>query len=137
MFKNLNNLLTKTNYMFLELAHTKLNVFITGKKLVLSCYKVSKLLPPDERFNMVQQLRRASLSIQLNIAEGSSRKSLVERKRFYEISRGSLIEVDTIFDLAEALQYVSKDELAETGILLIDTFKMLSRMISTETNNKE
>jgi four helix bundle protein len=89
--------------MFLQLAHTKMNVFISGKNLVLSCYKLSKLLPPEERFNMVQQLRRASLSIQLNIAEGSSRKSEIERRRFYEISRGSLIEVDTIFDLAMEL----------------------------------
>ncbi len=41
--------------MFLQLAHAKLDVFITGKTLVLSCYKISKLLPQDERFNMVQQ----------------------------------------------------------------------------------
>jgi four helix bundle protein len=82
--------------MFLELAHTKLDVFITGKNFVLSCYKLSKLLTQEERFNMVQQLRRAALSVQLNIAEGSSRKSAIERRRFYEISRGSLIEIDTI-----------------------------------------
>jgi len=41
--------------MFLQLAHAKLDVFITGKTLVLSCYKISKLPPQDERFNMVQQ----------------------------------------------------------------------------------
>jgi four helix bundle protein len=74
--------------MFLELAHTKLDVFITGKAFVLSCYKLSKLLPQEERFNMVQQLRRAALSVQLNIAEGSSGKSAIERRRFYEISGG-------------------------------------------------
>jgi four helix bundle protein len=85
--------------MFLNLAHTKLDVFVAGKNLVLSCYKISKLLPPDERFNMTQQLRRAALSIQLNIAEGSSRKSQIERRRYYEISRGSVIEIDTILDI--------------------------------------
>jgi len=116
--------------MFLQLGHTKLDVFIAGKDLVLSCYKVSKLLPPEERFNMTQQLRRTALSIQLNIAEGSSRKSAVERKRFYEISRGSLIEVDTIFDLAVALEYLKKDELTETGTLIVKTFQMLSKMIN-------
>ncbi len=68
--------------MFLNLALTKLDVFIIGKSLVLSCYKISKLLPQDERFNMTQQLRRAALSIQLNIAEGSSRKSPIEKRRF-------------------------------------------------------
>jgi four helix bundle protein len=94
--------------MFLNLAHTKLDVFIAGKSLVLSCYKISKLLTQDERFNMTQQLRRAALSIQLNIAEGSSRKSDIERRRFYEISRGSIVEVDTILHIAEELGYFKR-----------------------------
>lgn len=115
--------------MFLNLAHTKLDVFITGKQLVLSCYKLSKLLPQDERFNMTQQLRRAALSVQLNIAEGSSRKSDIERRRYYEISRGSVVEVDTILDIAAELEYVKKEDVAETGILIIKTFQMISKMI--------
>lgn len=119
--------------MFLQLAHTKLDVFITGKTLVLSCYKISKLLPPDERFNMVQQLRRAALSIQLNIAEGSSRKSAIERRRFYEISRGSLIEIDTILDIANDPGYFEKKDLTETGVLIVKTFQMLSKMIVYQT----
>ena len=115
--------------MFLELAHTKLDVFIAGKQLVLSCYKVSKLLPQDERFNMTQQLRRAALSVQLNIAEGSSRKSAIERRRFYEISRGSVIEIDTVLDIATELEYFKKEDLMQTGELIIKTFKILSKMI--------
>jgi four helix bundle protein len=115
--------------MFLNLAHTKLDVFSSGKNLVLSCYKISKLLPQDERFNMTQQLRRAALSVQLNIAEGSSRKSDIERRRFYEISRGSIIEIDTILDIAEELEYFKKEDLMQTGDLIIKTFQMLSKMI--------
>jgi len=76
--------------MFLQLAHTKLNVYHHTKQFTLECYKVTKLLPADEKFAMVQQLRRASLSVLLNLAEGASRKSLAERKRYYEISSGSL-----------------------------------------------
>ena len=119
----------KIMFMFLQLAHTKLDVFTAGKNLVLSCYKISKLLPPDERFNMTQQLRRAALSIQLNIAEGSSRKSAIERRRYYEISRGSVIEVDTILDIATELEYYKKEDLTETGDLIVQTFRMLSKMI--------
>jgi len=115
--------------MFLELAHTKLDVFVTGKDLVLNCYKISKLLPQDERFNMTQQLRRAALSVQLNIAEGSSRKSAIERRRYYEISRGSIIEIDTILDIAEELEYFKKEDLTQAGILIVKTFQMLSKMI--------
>lgn len=119
----------KNIIMFLNLAHTKLDVFTAGKNLVLNCYKISKLLPQDERFNMTQQLRRAALSIQLNIAEGSSRKSAIERRRFYEISRGSIIEVDTILDIAEELTYFRKEELTQTGDLIIKTFQIISKMI--------
>ena len=115
--------------MFHDLAHTKLDVFASSREFVLSCYKLSKLLPQDERFNMTQQVRRAALSVQLNIAEGSSRKSVVERRRFYGISRGSLIEIDTIFDIAVALEYFKKDELSEAGTLMIKSFQMLRTMI--------
>ena len=71
-------------------------------------YKISKLLPADERFGMTSQLRRAALSVHLNLAEGASRKSLAERKRYYEISRGSVIEIDAILDIAEELEYFKK-----------------------------
>jgi four helix bundle protein len=115
--------------MFLALAHTKLDVFVTGKNFVLSCYKISKLLPHDERFNMIQQLRRAAISVQLNIAEGSSRKSAIEGRRFYEISSGSLIEIATILHLAMAFDYLEREDITETGALLVKTFQMLSKMI--------
>jgi four helix bundle protein len=74
--------------MFLNLAHTKLEVFNASREFIFSCYKQTKLFPNDERFALTQQIRRAAVSVHLNLAEGSSRKSLNERKRFYEISRG-------------------------------------------------
>jgi len=74
--------------MFLQLAHTKMQVFSTSREFVLNCYKKTKMFPYGEKFALTQQLRRAALSVHLNLAEGSSRNSLNERKRFYEISRG-------------------------------------------------
>ncbi|MBS1641910.1 MAG: four helix bundle protein [Bacteroidetes bacterium] len=115
--------------MFLQLAHTKLDVFANSKQLVLLCYKLSKLLPQEEKFNITQQLRRAALSIHLNIAEGCSRKSVIERRRFFEVSRGSLIEIDTIFDITCELGYFRKTDLEEAGNLIIKTFQMLSKLI--------
>ncbi|TMI87694.1 MAG: four helix bundle protein, partial [Bacteroidetes bacterium] len=94
--------------MFLDLAHTKLDVFKVTKEFVLLCYKETKSFPSEERFAMIQQIRRAALSVHLNVAEGCSRKSVAERKRFYEIARGSVIEVDTAFDIAFNLGYTSK-----------------------------
>jgi four helix bundle protein len=48
-------------------------------------------LPSDEKFGMISQIRRAAFCVHLNIAEGASRKSENERKRYYEIARGSVI----------------------------------------------
>ena len=97
--------------MFLQLAHTKLPIFSESQKLALECYQITKTFPSDERYAMVQQIRRAALSVHLNIAEGSSRKSEAERKRFYEIARGSVIEIDTDFDIATNLKYCGLESL--------------------------
>ncbi len=116
--------------MFLELSHTKLDVFKVSKEFVLTCYKETKEFPSEEKFGMISQIRRAALSVHLNIAEGCSRKSLAERKRFYEIARGSLVEVDTALEIAVNLNYTSKEKMNELGILIIRTFQLISKMIS-------
>ena len=114
--------------MFLELAHTKLDVFRISKIFVLLCYKETKSLPSEERFALTQQIRRAALSVHLNIAEGSSRKSLAERRRYYEIARGSVIEIDSAFNIAVELGYTNEEILEELGKYLLRCFQMLSKM---------
>jgi four helix bundle protein len=116
--------------MFLDLAHTKTSVYAAARKLVLEVYRMTKDFPADERYAMVQQMRRAAVSVHLNIAEGCSRKSEQERKRFFEISRGSLIEVDAALDIASDLHYVDKEALTELGKAIVDTFKQLSALIN-------
>jgi four helix bundle protein len=116
--------------MFLQLSHTKTDVFKTSKLFTLECYKVTRSFPPDERFAMTQQIRRAALSVHLNIAEGCSRKSEVERKRFFEVSRGSVIEIDSALDIAVELEYVIPENLSNLGTYLLSTFKQLSAMIN-------
>ena len=116
--------------MFLQLAHTKLDVFKISKEFVLSYYKKTRSFLPEKRFSMIQQIRRAALSVHLNVAEGCSRKSVRERKRFYEIARGSVVEIDTALDIALELGYTSKEMLVALGILLVRSFQMISKMIS-------
>ncbi|HNP24678.1 MAG TPA: four helix bundle protein [Panacibacter sp.] len=55
--------------MFLQLNHQKPDVYGFSKAFVLECYKLTKTFPPDEKFGMVSQIRRAALSVHLNIAE--------------------------------------------------------------------
>ena len=79
----------------------------------------------------MQQLRRAALSVHLNNAEGCSRKSETERKRYFEIARGSIIEIDAILDISDDLKYISKPDVENLGFLMIHVFKMLSGLINT------
>ena len=119
----------KFTFMFLQLAHTKLDVDQFSQQLCLECYRITKKFPNDEKFALVQQIRRAAISVHLNLAEGCSRKSLAERKRFFEISRGSVIEIDSAIGISFKLEYVTLVELKPLGDAIINTFKLISGMI--------
>ena len=116
--------------MFLELAHTKLDVFKITKTFVLSCYRETKSFPSEEKFGIISQIRRAALSVHLNVAEGCSRKSAAERKRFYEIARGSIVEIDAALDISVELGYISKQQLEDLGKFMIRSFQLISKLIS-------
>lgn len=117
--------------MFLQLAHTKLDVFKFSQELALECYKITKLFPDSEKFAMISQIRRAALSVHLNIAEGCSRKTKPDRKRFYEIARGSVIEIDAAIGIAYKLTYANLEQLKPLGENIIKSFKLLSGMIDS------
>ena len=122
--------------MFLPLAHTKLNVYQFSNELALECYRVTKKFPSDEKFAMISQIRRAAVSVHLNLAEGCSRKSPKERNRYFEIARGSVIEIDSAIGIAHKLEYARLEELQPFGNSIIRTFKLLSGLIkSEETHN--
>jgi four helix bundle protein len=121
--------------MFLSLNHQKLNIYTFSKSFVSECYKLTKILPSDEKFGIISQIRRAALSVHLNIAEGASRKSEVERKRYYEISRGSIIEIDAALDVANELNYLSNYDLNKLGEMMVNCFKMLSGLIDSKATH--
>ena len=70
-----------------------------------------RLLPPDERFSLAAQWRRAAYSVALNLAEGAARPHRGNFRRHVDIARGSLDELESILELAKALAYLSEDEL--------------------------
>ena len=113
--------------MFLPLSHTKMDVYKCSRDLALECYKVTVLFPSDEKFAMIQQLRRAALSVHLNLAEGCSRKSTPERRRYFEISRGSVVEIDACLEIAVKLNYVTFENLKVFGEYIVRTFKCLAK----------
>ena len=83
-------------------------------------------MPAEEKFGLITQIRRAALSVHLNIAEGSSRRSIAERRRYYEIARGSVIEIDAALDIADHLKYLEKLELIKLSESMIKCFRILT-----------
>ena len=117
--------------MFLDLAHTKIPIYLENRNLVKECYKALKKFPPEEKFALAQQIRRAVISVHLNVAEGASKSSGAERKRYYEIARSSLVEVDAAFDVAEDQNYCKKEELQNLGNSILTCFRQLSLIINS------
>jgi four helix bundle protein len=98
-------------------------------KLVSTIYRITSNYPKDELFGLTNQTRRASTSISANIAEGSSRKSLAERKRFFEIARSSLVEVDNHIEVAIELGFLDEKNINELDEKLNELFAKLSKFM--------
>ncbi len=104
-------------------------VWKRGMELVQAVYRVARRLPKDEIFALSSQIRRASISIPSNIAEGYGRSSPADYKRFLSIARGSAYEVETQLLLCVSLNYVSQAEV-ETAIKLVnEIIRMLNVLI--------
>lgn len=114
----------------LDLSHKKLDVYGIAMKLLQDVYTITKSYPREEQFTLTSQLRRAAVSVLSNIAEGAARKSTKEKMRFYEISRSSLVEVDTQIEISLLLGYINKNDIIETEKNIESVFRMLSKMIS-------
>lgn len=85
----------------------KLKVFCRAHQLVKDVYLLSSTFPPEERFGVAGQLRRAAVSIPLNIVEGCYRRSAREYGRFLDIATGSAAEIAYTIGLATELGLVS------------------------------
>ncbi|MCL1920390.1 MAG: four helix bundle protein [Kiritimatiellaeota bacterium] len=88
-------------------------------------YRVTQTFPHSEVYGLVSQMRRASVSIPSNIAEGQTRKTPTEFARFLSISHGSLAELETQMIIARDLDYVSQAQADEYTLLHDEVSKML------------
>lgn len=122
-------LLTTKTFKMNDFSYKKLIVWQKGMLLLKAVYMLTEKLPKSEEYNLKSQLRRAAISVVSNIAEGSGRQSEAERKRFYEISRSSAIEIDSQFEASVLLNYFTKMDCEEANGLLLEVFKMLTKMI--------
>lgn len=115
----------------LNLSHKKLDVWKVGVKLVKLIYDLTNNFPKEELYGTTNQMRRASVSVPNNIAEGSARTSSKEKYRFYEIARSSLVEVDNLLEVSIELKYVTNDKLLKINEIINEEFAKLSNLIKS------
>lgn len=113
----------------LDLAHKKLDVWKKSLDFISNIYKITLSFPREEQFGLTSQIRRSSVSIISNIAEGFARSSDIDKRRFLIIARSSLVEADTQIEIALKLEYIVENEISD----LIDNsnhiFAMLTNLI--------
>ncbi len=102
-----------------------------GHKLVLQTYALTKKFPKDELFGIVNQMRRAAVSVTSNIAEGFSRKSYKEKSQFYSIAQGSVTELQNQFTISKDVTYITSKEFDETDAQSIRVHKILNGLIKS------
>ena len=98
--------------------YRKLIAYQKAKEVVKRTYKLLKKFPKEEQYAMCDQLRRASISITSNIAEGMNRYSVKDKNHFLEMAYGSLMEVSSQFEIAEELGYINNADRQNMDVLI-------------------
>ena len=111
--------------------HKDLRVWQQSIEMVTSIYLMTQSFPKEELFGLVSQLRRASVSVPSNIAEGYARGSDKEKLHFLRISSGSMSEVETQLMLGLNLGYIDQEKYNELSETVTSVWKQLNSLISS------
>ena len=98
-------------------------------KLVTEIYGYTKTFPQEEMYGLTSQLRRSTVSIPANIAEGHGRNTTKDYIRFLYIANGSLFEVQTLLDIAQRLHYLSKEQFLKLFEMSREIERMMGSLI--------
>ncbi|MDE7097010.1 MAG: four helix bundle protein [Muribaculaceae bacterium] len=110
--------------------YKELKIWQKGMILVEEVYKLIRILPPEEKFGLCDQMRRCSVSIPSNIAEGHKRNSDKEFLHFLSISKGSLGELETQLLLCQRLGYADERYVSELCSKVIEVDKMIAGLMT-------
>lgn len=113
-----------------------LDAWKESHRLVLKIYQITKTFPKEERFGLIDQLRRAVSSITANIAEGFGRFHFADKVRFYHQARGSVKEVQNFILLAKDLGYINTDQAKTLFSLAKQSEKLINGLIRSISNQK-
>ena len=115
-------------------SYRDLIVWQKSVNMVTLVYKLLNDFPNDEKFGITSQIKRSSVSIPSNIAEGYGRNYTKDYARFLQISRGSLYEMQTQLQIAVNLNFIKEYDLNEVKSLSIEIEKMLNVLIKKLLN---
>jgi four helix bundle protein len=96
--------------------YQQLQVWQKAMDLTVQCYQLSRALPSEERFGLTSQLRRASVSVPSNIAEGHARFHTREFLNHLSIARGSLAEVETLLMVCQRTEMLKQDQIQQLSL---------------------
>lgn len=111
--------------------HRDLKVWQISMDLVETVYRLFREWPNHELYGLVSQVRRASVSVPANIAEGAGRRSTGEFTHFVGIARGSLAELETLLVLAGRLGYLESQTLERLTAELAEVGRMLTGLMQS------
>lgn len=114
-----------------EFSFEKLDVWKRSKEFTIKIYKATNSFPDTEKYGLVSQLRRASVSVSSNIAEGSSRRGIKDQGRFYVIAFSSAIELLNQLIISNELKYITDELYIELREELETITAMLNRLHKT------
>jgi four helix bundle protein len=109
--------------------HEKLDVWKRAIDLCVDMYQATEKLPPDEKYGLVSQMRRAAVSVGSNIAEGAAGGSIALYVRSLRIARASLAELDTQLEICRRLTFITDYESEQLGEQTEIIGKMLTNLI--------
>jgi four helix bundle protein len=109
------------------LDYEKLDVYRISLEFIITTVEIRDRLPRGSG-ELVDQFKRASFSIVLNIAEATGKLKQADKQRYFSIARGSVMECGALFDLFKALNHVSSDEYRAGKTLLTRMGAMLSKL---------
>jgi four helix bundle protein len=113
----------------------RLVIWQQSHQLVLKVYQVTAHFPSAEIFGLTSQMRRASISIPSNIAEGCGRKSAADFARFLQVAHGSCTELEYQILLSKELGYLNEPEFIDLHTRITTIGKMLYNFLSRLTSS--
>jgi four helix bundle protein len=110
-------------------SYRDLEIWEKAMNLVVGSYQLAKLLPKDELYGLVSQIRRAAVSVPANIAEGHGRDHLGDYLHHLSVANGSLMELETHLLVAQRLSYLKMSDVEPLLALTAEVGRMLAGLI--------